>query len=129
MIEATDPKFDLDATRRFLETLESAGGVHRCGLRRDDAERELQNGRSRSLCVSASRCGRRGRVGCRQDMHDQPKYIPLRESTFFSDARSARPLWSGTVARGQLHEDALLYTGKVNGADATVFPFRGRRAR
>src|SRR6202790_5287603 len=61
---------------------------------------------------------------CRQDMHDQPKYIPLRESTFFSDARSARPLVAGTVARGQLHEDALLYTGKGNGTDATMFPFR-----
>jgi mono/diheme cytochrome c family protein len=62
-------------------------------------------------------------AGCRQDMHDQPKYIPLRESTFFSDGRSARPLVAGTVARGQLHEDALLYSGKVDGADATVFPF------
>jgi mono/diheme cytochrome c family protein len=57
-------------------------------------------------------------------MHDQPKYIPLRESTFFSDERSARPIVAGTVARGQLHEDVLLTTGKLNGADATVFPFR-----
>jgi mono/diheme cytochrome c family protein len=64
-----------------------------------------------------------GVVGCRQDMHNQPKYIPLRESTFFPDERSARPLVTGTVARGQLRDDALLYTGKVNGADATVFPF------
>jgi mono/diheme cytochrome c family protein len=63
-------------------------------------------------------------AGCRQDMHNQPKYIPLRESAFFTDDRSARPLVPGTVARGQLHEDALLYTGKINGADATLFPFR-----
>jgi mono/diheme cytochrome c family protein len=56
-------------------------------------------------------------------MHDQPKYVPLRESTFFSDARSARPVIPGTVARGQLRDDTLLYTGKVNNADATVFPF------
>jgi mono/diheme cytochrome c family protein len=62
-------------------------------------------------------------AGCRQDMHDQPKYVPLRESSFFSDARSSRPIVPGTVARGQLHEDALLYTGKQDGADATVFPF------
>jgi mono/diheme cytochrome c family protein len=62
-------------------------------------------------------------AGCRQDMHDQPKYIPLRESTFFNDARSARPFVQGTVARGELREDTLLYTGKVNGADATMFPF------
>jgi mono/diheme cytochrome c family protein len=62
-------------------------------------------------------------ASCRQDMHDQPKYIPLRESTFFADTRSARPIVPGTVARGQLHEDTLLYSGKVNGADATMFPF------
>jgi mono/diheme cytochrome c family protein len=59
---------------------------------------------------------------CRQDMHDQPKYVPLRQSTFFNDARSARPLVEGTVARGQLHDDELMYTGKVKGEDATVFP-------
>jgi mono/diheme cytochrome c family protein len=62
-------------------------------------------------------------AGCRRDMHDQPKYIPLRESAFFSDDRSARPMVAGTVARGLLHDDPLLYTGKVDGADATVFPF------
>ena len=56
-------------------------------------------------------------------MHDQPKFIPLRQSAFFGDERSARPLVPGTIARGQLHEDTLLYTGKVNGADATMFPF------
>ena len=61
--------------------------------------------------------------GCRQDMHDQPKYTPLRQSTFFTDSRSARPFVAGTVARGELHEDVLLYTGKVDGADADVFPF------
>jgi len=56
-------------------------------------------------------------------MHDQPKYIPLRQSSFFPDQRSARPLVAGTVPRGQLRDDPLLYTGKINGADATVFPF------
>ena len=60
---------------------------------------------------------------CRQDMHDQPKYVPLRESSFFDDARSARPLVEGTVARGHLREDTLLYTGKAGTADASVFPF------
>ena len=70
--------------------------------------------------------------GCRQDMHDQPKYVPLRESAFFGDSRSARPIVPGTVARGRLNDDALLYTGKVDGPggpgspgsiDADVFPF------
>jgi mono/diheme cytochrome c family protein len=56
-------------------------------------------------------------------MHNQPKYIPLRESTFFADDRSARPVVAGTVARGQLRDDPLLYTGKAAGADSPVFPF------
>jgi mono/diheme cytochrome c family protein len=72
------------------------------------------------MLVAAAACGA---AACRQDMHDQPKYIPLREAAFFGDERSARPLVPGTVARGQLRSDALLYTGKVNGVDATVFPY------
>jgi len=62
-------------------------------------------------------------AACRQDMHDQPKFIPLRQTDFFGDARSARPVVEGTVARGQLREDAVLFTGKANGADVTEFPF------
>ena len=61
-------------------------------------------------------------AGCRQDMHDQPKYQPLEGSTFFNDAQASRPLVAGTVARGHLNDDALLYTGKVDGADALIFP-------
>jgi hypothetical protein len=63
-------------------------------------------------------------VGCRQDMHDQPKYIPLRPSEFFADGRSERMPVEGTVARGHLRDnDPYLYTGKINGQDGTVFPF------
>jgi len=60
---------------------------------------------------------------CRQDMHDQPKYPPLRASAFFGDDRSARPLVAGTVARGHLRQDTLLETGKIGNTDADVFPF------
>ena len=62
-------------------------------------------------------------TGCRQDMHDQPKFTPLRESAFFGDVRSARPLVAGTVAQGHLHEDAFLETGKSGSGDASAFPF------
>jgi hypothetical protein len=63
-------------------------------------------------------------VGCRQDMHDQPKYIPLRPSEFFADGRSQRPLIEGTVARGLLKEDAAFYQGKgPDGKPVTEFPF------
>jgi mono/diheme cytochrome c family protein len=64
-----------------------------------------------------------GTIGCRQDMHDQPKYIPLRPSSFFADGRSARPLPEGTVARGHLNEDTAYYTGKgPDGKLVTEFP-------
>jgi mono/diheme cytochrome c family protein len=62
-------------------------------------------------------------ASCREDMQNQPKFIPLRENTFYRDDRSARPLIEGTVARGQLEDDPLLYTGKVNGEEADQFPF------
>lgn len=62
-------------------------------------------------------------AACRQDMHDQPKYTALQASSFFPDNSSARPLPAGTVARGQLREDALLYTGKVGDEPAAEFPF------
>ena len=61
--------------------------------------------------------------GCRQDMHVQPRYQPEDPSTFFADGRSERPAVEGTVARGELRTDELLYTGKVNGAAANLFPF------
>jgi len=56
-------------------------------------------------------------------MHDQPRYKPLARSEFYPDHRSARPLVTGTVARGQLREDEQLYTGKVGKDFATTFPF------
>jgi mono/diheme cytochrome c family protein len=61
-------------------------------------------------------------AGCRQDMHNQPKYIPLRESEFFRDGRSARMPVQGTVARGELREDTYFYTGKVNGQFGAELP-------
>ncbi|MCS6804462.1 MAG: cytochrome c [Acidobacteriota bacterium] len=65
---------------------------------------------------------------CRQDMHDQPKYKPLAGSTFFEDGRSARPLVEGTVARGHLKTDELLYTGKISGQFVDQFPMPVNRA-
>lgn len=62
-------------------------------------------------------------AGCRQDMHDQPKYTAYKPSNFFADGRSARPVVEGTVAQGHLNEDELLHAGKVGGQPATLFPF------
>src|SRR5258708_6756806 len=65
-----------------------------------------------------------GSAACRQDMHDQPKYQPLERSPFFIDQQASRSPVAGTVARGDLRDDILLYTGKVDGQDALMFPFR-----
>ena len=62
-------------------------------------------------------------AGCRQDMHDQPKFKPYAKSDFFADQRSARPLVDGTIARGHLRDDAVLYTGKAAGKPVEEFPF------
>ncbi|HTB14883.1 MAG TPA: cytochrome c [Bryobacteraceae bacterium] len=62
-------------------------------------------------------------AGCRQDMHDQPRYKPLAGTAFFGDGRSARPVIEGTVARGHLRTDSVRYAGKVDGQDVDVFPF------
>ena len=72
-----------------------------------------------ACCVAAGLLA----AGCRQDMHDQPRFKPYAKNDFFADQRSARPLIEGTVARGHLNDDALLATGKVEGQPATVFPF------
>jgi mono/diheme cytochrome c family protein len=62
-------------------------------------------------------------AGCRQDMHDQPRFKPLAKSDFYGDLRSARAPVEGAVARGQLHEDAYFYTGKVGDNPGDYMPF------
>jgi mono/diheme cytochrome c family protein len=45
----------------------------------------------------------------------QPKTEPLRESEFFADGMSARPLVPGTVARDHIRLDEGYFTGAENG--------------
>jgi hypothetical protein len=67
-------------------------------------------------------------TGCRIDMHVQPRYNPLDQSTFFPDGKSARPAIPDTVARGHLRTNELFYTGKVGGQLVDAFPFPITRA-
>jgi mono/diheme cytochrome c family protein len=61
-------------------------------------------------------------AGCRQDMHDQPKFFPQRGTSFYADGRSVRPQVENTVARNQLHEDSYFFTGLVNGKEGDGVP-------
>jgi hypothetical protein len=62
-------------------------------------------------------------LGCRIDMHVQPRQSPLSHSDFFADQRSARPLVEGTVARGQYDGNTYLHTGKLGNNPGDYMPF------
>jgi mono/diheme cytochrome c family protein len=61
-------------------------------------------------------------AGCRQDMHNQPKFVPQRGTDFFADGRSVRPQVENTVGRDQLHENAYFYTGLEGGKEGDGLP-------
>lgn len=69
------------------------------------------------LCVAVL-----GTAACRRDMQDQPKIRPGRHSEFFEDGRGGRPIPAHTIARGQIVDDELYFTGKQNGQFVDVFP-------
>jgi mono/diheme cytochrome c family protein len=56
-------------------------------------------------------------------MHDAPRVDAYEATDAFPDGRGNRPVVEGTVARGHLNDDELLYTGKLNGQLADEFPF------
>lgn len=62
-------------------------------------------------------------LACREDMQDQPKFKPLRQSDFYTDGRSERPLVANTVPRGYLRADIYFYTGMINGQPGDLMPF------
>jgi len=61
-------------------------------------------------------------------MHDQPKYVPLRESEFFPNNQSARSFVDGTVARGSVPANASNQQNNqppnsATGTPEDLFPF------
>lgn len=61
-------------------------------------------------------------AGCRQDMHDTPRFETMEANDFFADGRAMRPQVEGTVARGFLRDDDAFYTGKVDGEPLETLP-------
>lgn len=61
-------------------------------------------------------------AGCRQDMHNQPKFIPQRGTTFYADGRSVRPQVENTVARNQQDVEGYFSTGLQGGKEGDGLP-------
>ncbi len=62
-------------------------------------------------------------AGCRQDMHNQPKFVPQRGTTFFADGRSSRPQVENTVSRNEVNTEDFFHTGLINGKEQDALPF------
>lgn len=78
---------------------------------------------SRLVIAAAATVALFSALGCRQDMHDQPKFHRQRGTSFFADGRSVRPQVENTVARNQLREDSYFYTGFTGGKEGDGMPF------
>jgi mono/diheme cytochrome c family protein len=79
--------------------------------------------RSRLLTCALALASTAAIAGCRQDMHDAPRYEAFEANASMPDGRASRNLPAGTVARGQLRDDEHFFTGRVNGEFAPEFPF------
>jgi mono/diheme cytochrome c family protein len=80
--------------------------------------------RATTLRVAATLCSvALVAAGCRQDMHNTPRY----EAYEATDQQTGAPAWrlapAGTVARGLLRADEALYTGKIDGQMVDTIPF------
>jgi mono/diheme cytochrome c family protein len=62
-------------------------------------------------------------AGCRNNMHNQNKVRPLRESTFYPDGASARPLPAHTVAYGDSAADETFESGMHDRQPVAAVPF------
>ncbi len=76
----------------------------------------------RFAAVSLACLGMLSLAGCRQDMHNQPKFYPQRGTSFYADGRSVRPQVQGTIGRGQEDEGSYFRTGMLNGAEGDGLP-------
>ena len=113
-IEAQDGQFDYESTRAISPEYLTARG-DRCAV--------LAPTRVALLSPHGLLCAILVVTGCRQDMHDQPRYEPLEASDFFADGLSSRHPPAGTVARGELEGSAYFNTAKQRRGTGTTLPF------
>ena len=133
------PRPELRVRAENCDRRTGSGSVHRCPLvgaeltapAAENGERRTENPpRRRVHAATLALLAIIGLSACRapQKMAENPAYKPYESSRFFDDGMSARTPVPGTVARGTLREDTLLYPGKVGGQFANAFPFEVTRA-
>lgn len=59
------------------------------------------------------------------DMWNRSRYKPLEPEPFFANGSSTQAPVPGTVARGQLHTDELMYQGRVRGSGVAPLTVQG----
>jgi mono/diheme cytochrome c family protein len=134
LIEAADPKFDEDETKKLLDSTHphAVEAVHEDRT----TPSKLPTGLVYALVIltvaaavpialaAKARYAKSSspRIHLIADMDYQPKYKAQRENPVFADGRSTREPDPSTVAVGELREDDHFYRGKQQGAWALTFP-------
>jgi mono/diheme cytochrome c family protein len=72
----------------------------------------MTSARAKLGCLLLPLAAALGATGCRDGMANQPQLKPFRQSKFYDDGASARPLVPGTVPRGFLRQDRALHAGQ-----------------
>ncbi|WP_231734231.1 quinol:electron acceptor oxidoreductase subunit ActD [Calycomorphotria hydatis] len=128
-IDANDPKFDADGAKSLLTEI-GAGEIDEAW---DDECHAIPSIFSSALLLllvvllippvmiarSRSTTWTTPRIHPVQDMDFQQSYKPQQANIFFADGRAARMQVEGTIARGELEEDATFYRG-VKPGDETA---------
>jgi mono/diheme cytochrome c family protein len=134
MIQAADPKFDEDDTRKLIDTTKPVAveNVLEDRVTPENMPKGLVYALVVVTCAAVvpvalavkARHSKtdKTRIHIIQDMDSQPKYKAQRENPIFADGRADREALPGTVAVGHLNEDDHFYRGRSGGGWARTFP-------
>jgi mono/diheme cytochrome c family protein len=132
-IAAADPRFDATRTHQLLSGL-GGSAVESVATSAEPAHlpRSLIYAATIVICllllpplfVAKARFTQSNepRIQIIRDMGNQERYKTQQTHVLFADNRAMRPQVPGTVARGDLRDDAHYYEGKAGGDWATTYP-------
>lgn len=133
-VEAADPQFDRDSTRKLLESIGGQGVevveeqtavefpplLRRWGITALFVIGSLALLPPLFTFRARTRTSEVTRMQLIWDMDQQPKFKAQMKNPLFADGRAMRPQVPGTVARGETFLDDHLHRGLVNGRFATA---------